>query len=92
MVEPFYVMKNNDFPVFSGKFLQCFVDFERKSSGYTRTPEWFGVIDGWKKQYPFSYEDRKGYIAPQAVIPALWEVKMDRSPEVKSSVSVWPTL
>lgn len=38
--------------------------WERKSSGFTRTPEWFKTIEGWKEQYPFSYEDRKGYIAP----------------------------
>lgn len=54
--------------------------WERKSSVYTRTPEWFGVIDGWKKQYPFSYEDRKGYIAPQAVIEELYRQTADQGP------------
>ncbi len=54
--------------------------WERRSSGFTRTPEWFGVIDGWKKQYPFSYEDRKGYIAPQAVIEELYRQTADKDP------------
>mgnify|MGYP002943645099 CR=1 FL=1 len=60
--------------------------WERKSSGYTRTPEWFGVIDGWKKQYPFSYEDRKGYIAPQAVIEELYRQTADKDPIICTGV------
>lgn len=60
--------------------------WERKSSGYTRTPEWFGVIDGWKKQYPFSYEDRKGYIAPQAVIEELYRQAADKDPIICTGV------
>ena len=61
--------------------------WERKSSGYTRTPEWFGVIDGWKKQYPFSYEDRKGYIAPQAVIEELYRQTADKDPIICTGVA-----
>ena len=60
--------------------------WERKSSGYTRTPEWFGVIDGWKKQYPFSYEDRNGYIAPQAVIEELYRQTADKDPIICTGV------
>ena len=60
--------------------------WERKSSGYTRTPEWFGVIDSWKKQYPFSYEDRKGYIAPQAVIEELYRQTADKDPIICTGV------
>ena len=60
--------------------------WERKSSGYTRTPEWFGVIDGWKKQYPFSYEDRKGYIAPQAVVEELYRQTADKDPIICTGV------
>ena len=60
--------------------------WERKSSVYTRTPEWFGVIDGWKKQYPFSYEDRKGYIAPQAVIEELYRQTADKDPIICTGV------
>ena len=60
--------------------------WERKSSGFTRTPEWFGVIDGWKKQYPFSYEDRKGYIAPQAVIEELYRQTVDKDPIICTGV------
>ena len=60
--------------------------WERRSSGFTRTPEWFGVIDGWKKQYPFSYEDRKGYIAPQAVIEELYRQTADKDPIICTGV------
>ncbi len=52
----------------------------------TRTPEWFGVIEDWKKQYPFSYEDRKGYISPQAVIEELYRQTADKDPIICTGV------
>ena len=43
---------------------------------------------GWerKKQYPFSYEDRKGYIAPQAVIEELYRQTADKDPIICTGV------
>lgn len=35
-------------------------------------PKWFGIIEQWKKQYPFSYEKREHEIAPQSVIEELY--------------------
>lgn len=60
--------------------------WERKSSGFTRTPEWFKTIEGWKEQYPFSYEDRKGYIAPQSVIEELYRQTADKDPIICTGV------
>ncbi len=34
-------------------------------------PEWFGIIEQWKRDYPLCYEQREHEIAPQAVIAEL---------------------
>lgn len=35
-------------------------------------PEWFGIIEQWKKDYPLCYEAREREIAPQSVIEELY--------------------
>lgn len=35
-------------------------------------PEWFGIIEQWKKDYPLCYEKREHEIAPQSVIEELY--------------------
>lgn len=35
-------------------------------------PEWFGIIEAWKKQYPLCYQQRSREIAPQAVVEELY--------------------
>ncbi len=35
-------------------------------------PEWFGIINRWKQDYPLCYEKREREIAPQAVIEELY--------------------
>lgn len=60
--------------------------WERKSSDFTRTPEWLKQIEEWKTQFPFSYEDRKGYIAPQAVIEELYRQTKDLDPIICTGV------
>ena len=35
-------------------------------------PEWFGIIEEWKKSYPLTYEKREHEIAPQSVIEELY--------------------
>lgn len=60
--------------------------WERKASGFTRTPEWLKTIQDWKDTVPFSYEDRKGYIAPQAVIEELYRQTADKDPIICTGV------
>lgn len=35
-------------------------------------PEWFGIINRWKQEYPLCYEKREREIAPQAVVEELY--------------------
>ncbi len=35
-------------------------------------PEWFGIIEEWKRAYPLSYEKREHEIAPQSVVEELY--------------------
>ena len=35
-------------------------------------PEWFGIINRWKEQYPLCYEKREREIAPQQVVEELY--------------------
>lgn len=35
-------------------------------------PEWFGIINKWKEQYPLCYEKREHEIAPQLVVEELY--------------------
>ena len=35
-------------------------------------PEWFGIIEKWKEQYPLCYEKREHEIAPQLVVEELY--------------------
>lgn len=35
-------------------------------------PEWFSLIEQWKKDYPLSYETREHEIAPQSIIEELY--------------------
>lgn len=41
-------------------------------------PEWFGIIEQWKQQYPLCYERREHEIAPQAVIEELYRQLGDK--------------
>ena len=41
-------------------------------------PEWFGIIEQWKKDYPLCYEKREHEIAPQAVIEELYRQLGDK--------------
>ena len=39
---------------------------------FENRPEWFGMIDTWKEQYPLSYEKREHEIAPASVVEELY--------------------
>jgi len=40
-------------------------------------PEWFGIIEAWKKQYPLCYEKNEREIAPQQAIEELYNQLKD---------------
>lgn len=43
-----------------------------KPYSVSNRPDWFGIIEKWKKDYPLSYEAREHEIAPQSVIEELY--------------------
>lgn len=44
----------------------------RKEYALAHRPDWFGIIEKWKRDYPLCYEKREHEIAPQAVIEELY--------------------
>lgn len=46
--------------------------YERKQYAVENRPEWFGLIEQWKKDYPLCYETREHEIAPQSIIEELY--------------------
>lgn len=59
---------------------------QRKSSGFDRNPDWFTIIDEWKKLCPFTYEERSGYISPQYVIEELYNQTAGLDPIIATGV------
>jgi acetolactate synthase I/II/III large subunit len=47
--------------------------YARKSKGYDLYPEWRTLIESWKKDFPFYYEDTPDAIQPQYVIEQLYK-------------------
>src|SRR5690606_41546270 len=39
-----------------------------------REQEWLDTIEAWKREYPLTYEEKPGVIAPQRVIQEIYEV------------------
>ena len=48
--------------------------YVRKSKNYDLYPEWRTLIEGWKKDFPFYYEDTNDAIQPQYVIEQLYKM------------------
>ncbi len=48
--------------------------YARKSKNYDLYPEWRTLIEGWKKDFPFYYEDTNDAIQPQYVIEQLYKM------------------
>ncbi len=46
----------------------------KRAKSFTRYPEWYKLIDGWKKKHPLSYNDTPEAIQPQHVIKLLNEL------------------
>ncbi len=44
---------------------------ERRAYDTALRPEWYSIIESWKRDFPFFYENRPGQIAPQRVIEEL---------------------
>ncbi len=47
---------------------------KKVSKGYSRYPEWYSKIAGWKKDFPLSYKDTEDAIQPQHVIELLYKM------------------
>lgn len=58
----------------------------RKSSNFDLHRDWFSVIDAWKKNYPFFYEDRPDSIAPQLVVEELYKQTAHLDPIICTGV------
>ena len=48
--------------------------YARKSKNYDLYPEWRTLIEGWKRDFPFHYEDTEDAIQPQYVIEQLYKM------------------
>lgn len=59
-----------------------------KPRGYalSNRPEWFGIIEKWKRQYPLCYEKREHEIAPQSVIEELYRQLGDKDAVICTGV------
>lgn len=49
-----------------------------KAYAVENRPDWFGIIEQWKKDYPLCYETREHEIAPQSVIEELYRQLGDK--------------
>lgn len=58
----------------------------RKSSDFDLHKDWFAIIETWKKDYPFFYEDRAESIAPQLVIEELYKQTAHLDPIICTGV------
>lgn len=59
---------------------------KRERYDVSRRAEWFRQIEDWKVQYPLCYEERDGYIAPQAVIEELYRQTAELDPIITTGV------
>ncbi len=59
---------------------------KRERYDAARRAEWFRMIEDWKAQYPLCYEERAGYIAPQAVIEELYRQTAELDPIITTGV------
>lgn len=49
-------------------------------------PEWFGIIETWKKQFPMKHEFREGQIMPQQIMEELYKQVADKDPIICTGV------
>jgi len=60
--------------------------FERRSSNYDRYADWFGIINRWRRDFPFRYNDTPDLIQPQFAIELLYEMSKDRDTIITTGV------
>lgn len=59
---------------------------ERRSYAVENRPEWFGIIEQWKRDYPLCYEKREHEIAPQAIMEELYRQLEGQDPIICTGV------
>ncbi len=59
---------------------------EVKEYAVSNRPEWFGIIEQWKRDYPFSYEKREHEIAPQMIMEELYKQLEGQDPIICTGV------
>ena len=59
---------------------------ERRSYSVKNRPEWFGIIEQWKRDYPLCYEKREHEIAPQAIMEELYRQLEGQDPIICTGV------
>ncbi len=59
---------------------------EPRAYAVENRPEWFGIIEQWKKDFPLCYEQREHEIAPQAVIAELYKQLEGQDPIICTGV------
>lgn len=58
----------------------------RKSNDFDLHGDWFSLINSWKKDFPFFYEDRAESIAPQLVVEELYKQTAHLDPIICTGV------
>lgn len=60
--------------------------FERSKGSYDRYADWFGIINRWRRDFPFRYNDTPDLIQPQFAIELLYEMSKDRDTIITTGV------
>ena len=59
---------------------------ERREYAVANRPEWFGIIETWKKEYPMKHELREREIMPQQIMEELYNQVADQDPIICTGV------
>ncbi|MBQ3240754.1 MAG: biosynthetic-type acetolactate synthase large subunit [Akkermansia sp.] len=59
---------------------------ERREYAVANRPEWFGIIETWKKQYPMQHVLREREIMPQQIMEELYNQVADKDPIICTGV------
>ena len=59
---------------------------ERREYAVANRPEWFGIIETWKKAYPMKHELREREIMPQQIMEELYNQVADKDPIICTGV------
>lgn len=59
---------------------------ERREYAVSNRPDWFGIIETWKKAYPMKHELREREIMPQQIMEELYNQVADKDPIICTGV------